>query len=148
MSILCTFGGHEAGPDEVYNSGYWFSRCRRCRRDMIRTGGSWDVIPRGHRVVWRSGRGSHSLATDYAHVLPVLHPAANLPMVRPRFASWSRQLAPSSPQEQRRSAGADARATKAAGEQEPPYPLLMMAALLAGALQLMFGPSRRRAGLG
>jgi hypothetical protein len=148
MSILCAFGGHEAGPEEVYNSGYWFSRCRRCRRDMIRSGGSWDVIPRGHRVVWRSGRGSHSLATDFAHVLPVLHPAANLPMVRPRFASWSRQLAPSLLPAKRRSAGAAAEATDATGAQEPPYPLLMVAALVAGALQLVFGLSRRRAGLG
>jgi len=147
MSILCTIGGHEAGPDEVYNSGYWFSRCRRCRRDMIRSGGSWDVIPRGHRVVWRSGRGSHSLATDFAHVLPVLHPAANLPMVRPRFASWSRQLAPSS-SPLPRPAEATADAAEAAVSQEPPYPLLMVAALVAGALQLAFGLSRRRAGLG
>jgi len=147
MSILCTVGGHEADRDEVYNSGYWFSRCRRCRRDMIRTGGSWDVIPRGHRVVWRSGRGSHSLATDFAHVLPVLHPAANLPMVRPRFASWSRQLAPSSPPA-RLPAEATGEAKEAAGAQEPPYPLLMVAALVAGALQLVFGLSRRRAGLG
>jgi len=148
MSILCAFGGHEAGSDEVYNSGYWFSRCRRCRRDMIRTGGSWDVIPRGHRVVWRSGRGSHSLATDFAHVLPVLHPSANLPMVRPRFASWSRQLAASKPPAMRPSAGACAEAMEAAGAQEPPYPLLMVAALVAGALQLVLGLSRRRAGLG
>jgi hypothetical protein len=143
MSILCTLGGHEAGPAEVYNAGYWFSRCRRCRRDMIRTGASWDIVPRGHRVVWRSGRGSHSLATDFAHVLPVLHPAANLPMVRPRFASWSRQLAPSSPPPRR-----PAEATEAAGAQEPPYPLLMVAALLAGAVQLVFGLSRRRTSLG
>ena len=26
MSLLCALGGHEAGPDEVYNGGYYYSR--------------------------------------------------------------------------------------------------------------------------
>lgn len=137
MSILCAIGGHEARPGEVYNSGYWFSRCRRCERDMIRAGGSWDTIPRGHRVVWRSGPGSHSLATDFAHVLPILHPAANLPMVRPPFVSWSRELAPSprSP------------APEPDEAEEPAYSLLVLAALAAGVLQLVLGLYPRRESL-
>jgi hypothetical protein len=143
MSILCALGGHEAGQGEVYNSGYWFSRCRRCERDMICAGGSWDTVPRGHRVVWRSGRGSHSLATDYAHVLPILHPAANLPMVRPSHASWSRQLTASS----RPLAPGRARAVEPPEAEEPGYALLAMAALLAGALHLVLGLYPRREGL-
>src|SRR5438270_14090134 len=92
MSLLCAIGGHEAAAGEVYNGGYWFSACRRCGRDMIRTGASWEIVPRGHRVVWRSGQGSHSVPTNFAHVLPIIHPSANLPMVRPRFASWNRAV--------------------------------------------------------
>jgi hypothetical protein len=77
MSILCVIGGHEAAAGEVYNCGYWFSRCRRCRCDMIRAGGAWEPVPPRHRVVWRSS-GNHSIATDFADVLPILHPTAKL----------------------------------------------------------------------
>jgi hypothetical protein len=142
MSILCAFGGHEAGPGETYNCGYWFSRCRRCRRDMIRSGAAWATVPRGHRVVWRHGRGSHSLATDFAHVLPVLHPAANLPMVKPRFASWSRQLVGA------RKAAAPAPEAEPVEAEETPYPpLLVLAAIVGGALQLLLGLGAPRQGL-
>ncbi|MBV8688368.1 MAG: hypothetical protein JOZ90_15775 [Alphaproteobacteria bacterium] len=139
MSILCAIGGHEAGAGEVYNCGYWFSRCRRCGRDMIRSGASWDLVPDGHRVVWRIGRGSHSLAPDFAHVLPILHPAANLPMVRPRFASWSRQMV------RRRAAAPAAAPAEAAEVAEPPYPgLLVLAAIVGAGLQLLFGLGGRQ----
>jgi hypothetical protein len=139
MSMLCAIGGHEAGPGEVYNSGYWFSRCRRCGRDMIRAGGAWEMVPQGHRVVWRSGSGSHShsLPTDFAHVLPVLHANANLPAAQPRFASWSRMLARS---------GQAAPARPEAPEAEPAYPLLLVLATIVGAgihCLLGFGGRRR-----
>ncbi|HEY0411996.1 MAG TPA: hypothetical protein VGD66_02495 [Allosphingosinicella sp.] len=145
MSILCALGGHEAGAGEVYNCGYWFSRCRRCGRDMIRAGGTWEIVPRGHRVVWRTGRGHHSIPTDFAHALPVLHPAANLPMVRPRFASWSRQMVAS-----RQAAPAPAGAAEAveAAEAEPYYPpLLVLAAIVGTSLQWLLGGGGRRRGL-
>ena len=92
MSLLCALGGHEAGPDEVYNGGYYFSRCRRCERDMIRSGAAWQMVPSGHRVVWKPGCHQHSVEPDLAGALPVLHRDSNLPAVRPRFASWSRDL--------------------------------------------------------
>jgi hypothetical protein len=92
MSLLCALGGHEAGAGEVYNGGYYFARCRRCRCDMIRCGAAWQMVPTGHRVVWRAGRGQHSLEPDLSNALPVLHREANLPAVRPRFASWSRDM--------------------------------------------------------
>lgn len=130
MSILCAIGGHEAAPGETYNSGYWFSRCRRCSRDMIRAGGSWEVVPQGHRVVWRPGSGSHSIPTDFAHVLPVLHPEANLPIVRPRFASWTRAMV---------GARKRSRPKPEAPEAEPHFPLLLVVATIVGAgLQCLF----------
>ena len=141
MSILCAIGGHEAAAGEVYNCGYWFSRCRRCRADMIRTGGSWEAVPQGHRVVWRSGRGDHSIPTNFAHVLPVLHPSANLPMVRPRFASWSRQMVG-------RKRKASATPIAPAEVEEPQYPrLLVLAAIVGAGLQLVLSFGARREGL-
>jgi hypothetical protein len=61
-------------------------------------------------------------------------------MVRPRFASWSRQLVgsrnPSAP------------APEAVEAEEPPYPpLLVLAAIVGGALQLLLGVGARREGL-
>ena len=140
MSLLCALGGHEAGPGEVYNGGYYFGRCRRCGRDMIRCGAAWQMVPAGHRDVWRSGRGRHSLEPDLSRVLPVLHLEANLPAVRPPFASWSRDMV-----RLRRAAPAAAAATAAVERDEPQYPaLLVLAALVGAGLQLIFslGSSR------
>jgi hypothetical protein len=136
MSIFCAIGGHEAAAGEVYNSGYWFSSCRRCGRDMIRTGASWEMVPQGHRVVWRPGSGCHSIATDFAHVLPVVHPAANLPMVPPRFISWNRMMVRSKKKTEPPKPGAP--------ETEPHYPLLLVVAAVVGAgLQCLFAFGRR-----
>ena len=139
MSIICALGGHEAAAGETYNSGYWFSRCRRCQCDMIRAGGSWETVPQGHRVVWRSA-GTHSIPTDFAHVLPVLHPSANLPMVKPRFASWQRGLVGS-----RRKVEAKREAPEVPAE--PHFPLLLIVATIGGAgLQCLFSLSGRSPG--
>ena len=142
MSLLCALGGHEAGSGEVYNGGYYFARCRRCQRDMIRCGAAWQMVPSGHRVVWRSGRHQHSLEPDLSGALPVLHREANLPAVRPRFASWSRDMV-----RLRRPPAAAAAASAAAvlEREEPQYPrLLVLAALVGAGLQLIFslGSSR------
>ena len=145
MSLLCALGGHEAGDGEVYNGGYYFARCRRCRRDMIRSGAAWQMVPSGHRVVWRSGRRQHSLEPDFAGVLPVLHRDSNLPAVRPRFASWSRDMVRT-----RRPAAAKAAAAVLDAEvEEPQYPrLLVLAALVGAGLQLIFSLGSGRSGLG
>jgi hypothetical protein len=137
MSLLCALGGHEAGDGEIYNGGYYFARCRRCRSDMIRSGAAWRMVPSGHRVVWRSGRHQHSVEPSFAGVLPVLHREANLPAVRPPFASWSRDIvrlrrAP-------RAATAAASAAAVLEKEEPNYPtLLVIAALVGAGLQLIF----------
>jgi hypothetical protein len=135
MSLLCALGGHEAGSREIYNGGYYFARCRRCQSDMIRCGAAWRMVPDGHRVVWRSGRGQHSLEPDLSGALPVLHREANLPAVRPPFASWSRDLV-----RLRRPAHPTATAAAAAVEhEESQYPrLLVLAALVGAGLQLIF----------
>ncbi|HEX8513354.1 MAG TPA: hypothetical protein VF688_09645 [Allosphingosinicella sp.] len=137
MSLLCALGGHEAGSCEVYNGGYYFARCRRCDRDMIRSGAAWRMVPNGHRVVWRSGRHQHSVEPTFAGALPVLHREANLPAVRPAFASWSRDMV-----RLRQSAPAASEAASAAAvleKEEAHYPrLLVIAALVGAGLQLIF----------
>jgi hypothetical protein len=140
MSILCAFGGHEADRNEVYNSGYHFSRCRRCRRDMIRTGPAWEAVPSGHRVVWKAGCHNHSLEPDYGPSLPTLHRDSNLPALRPAFASWSRQLVQVAiPGLSRTNGGGGARAAVSEEEREEqtfPY-LLALAAVMGAGLQLV-----------
>ena len=138
MSILCALGGHEAAAAETYNSGYYFSSCRRCRCDMIRSGAAWREVPRGHKVVWKDGRHSHSVEPDYALVLPALHRDANLPAVRAPFASWGRQLVQVAVPGARRTNGGGARAAVAEEEAEErsfPY-LLALAAVVGAGLQL------------
>jgi hypothetical protein len=145
MSLLCALGGHEAGAGEVYNGGYYFARCRRCERDMIRCGGAWQMVPSGHRVVWRSGRGRHSLEPDLAGVLPVLHRDSNLPAVRAPFASWSRDMV----RLRRRASERAAAAADVLDREEPQYPrLLVFAALVGAGLQLIFSLGSGRGGLG
>ncbi|HEX8623271.1 MAG TPA: hypothetical protein VF718_14985 [Allosphingosinicella sp.] len=148
MSLLCALGGHEAGPDEVYNGGYYFARCRRCRCDMIRCGAAWQLVPGGHRVVWRSGRHRHSLEPDLSAVLPVLHRDANLPAVQPRFASWSRDMVRLR-RRARRSTTATTTAAAAVEREEPQYPrLLVLAALVGAGLQLIFSLGSGRSSFG
>ena len=149
MSILCGLGGHEAAPAETYNSGYYFSRCRRCRCDMIRSGASWRAVPRGHKVVWKGGCHSHSMEPDYGPVLPALHRDANLPAVRTPFASWGRQLVEVAvPGFARTNGGGGARAAVAEEEAEDrsyPY-LLAFAAVVGAGLQLVMSYRAVRGG--
>jgi hypothetical protein len=149
MSLLCALGGHEAGVGEIYNGGYYFARCRRCRRDMIRCGAAWQMVPSGHRVVWRSGRHQHSLEPDFAGVLPVLHRDSNLPAVRPPFASWSRDMVRLGRPGRKRATAAAAAAQRSAEREEPQYPaMLVLAALVGAGLQLIFSLGSGRGGLG
>lgn len=133
-SLLCALGGHEAASAEIYNGGYYFSSCRRCRRDMIRSGAAWRDVPRGHKVVWKDGRHSHSVEPDYGPVLPAVHRDANLPAVRTPFASWGRQLVQVALPGLRRTNGGGTRAAVAEEEtEERGYPLLLVFAAIVGA---------------
>ena len=54
MALLCSLGFHRPDPDEVWNKGWYFTRCERCGSDLVRTGsGKWHV-PKGRKVVWKS----------------------------------------------------------------------------------------------
>lgn len=141
MSILCALGGHEAADEETYNSGYYFSACRRCGADMIRSGPSWNDVPSGHKVVWKAGCHSHSLEPDYGPVLPAVHRDANLPAVKSPFSVWGRQLVQVAIPGLARTngSGGGARAVVFDEEtQERPYAtLLVFAAVLGAGLQLV-----------
>lgn len=63
MNLLCHASGHVAAPLVLENQGFLFSRCQRCRHDLIRSvpslagsseAASWTRVPEGLRVAWRS----------------------------------------------------------------------------------------------
>lgn len=142
MNLICALAGHEADRGEAYNGGFHFSRCRRCRCDMIRSSGEWQAVPEGHRVAWKAGRHSHSIEPDYARALPVLHSQSNLPAVRSGFASWSRHLSLFG---RRRKEKAAPTAEQAEARVKEPYPkLIVLVALVGAGLQMLFGLGSRR----
>jgi hypothetical protein len=52
--LLCQLGWHRPRPIARWNHGYYFSNCRRCGTDLVRTAfGGWQV-PKGFRVVWQA----------------------------------------------------------------------------------------------
>ena len=55
MKLFCLVAGHKAVPSNIWNDGHFFSRCTRCDCELIGRGGIWRSVPRGYRVVWRSG---------------------------------------------------------------------------------------------
>jgi len=56
MKGLCRLGFHKARKSEIWNGGYYFSRCVRCDQDMIRRPDEdWQAVPPGHHIVWRPG---------------------------------------------------------------------------------------------
>ncbi|HEY5722602.1 MAG TPA: hypothetical protein VIT45_09800 [Allosphingosinicella sp.] len=142
MKIVCLVAGHSSDRNEAYNGGFHFSRCSRCRCDMIRSSGDWEAVPEGHRVAWKSGRQSHSIDPDFSRVLPILHPQANLPALRPSFMSWSRQL--SRMRAARRPEPAPSAEEKEAKEKEPYPRLIVLVALIGAGLQLIMGLGGRR----
>jgi hypothetical protein len=94
MSLRCAIvRRHRPAPRQIYNSGYYFSACARCGEDLVRAArGDWQRAPHGHRIVWKTGRHSHSIEADYAAVLPVAVRGATLPARPSPFASWRRDL--------------------------------------------------------
>ena len=56
MKLACHLLGHRAVPHAVANRGFQFSRCRRCRCDMVRSNqpasSNWIVVPPTFRVAW------------------------------------------------------------------------------------------------
>lgn len=56
VSLRCALGWHAPEPTPRWNDGYYFSRCRRCGCDLVRTAFDNWQIPRGYRVVWSRTR--------------------------------------------------------------------------------------------
>ena len=138
MRLGCALAGHRAGDDAVYNSGYYFCACRRCGDPLIRGArDEWRAVPAGHRVVWKSGRHSHSLAADYDGVLPIVSPGLHLPARPSPFVSWCRDMVAKVRPARRRAAVAAAAEVE---EGDYRYPGLIVAAVLVGAgLRLLLG---------
>ena len=137
MNLRCAIGGHAAETDPVYNSGYFFSPCRRCGRYLLRSARSgWAPVPPGHRIVWKAGRHSHSLEADYAGVLPVVRHEPGLP-ARASVRRSNRALVRlNSPRPA--AAGAAAAVEEESGDY--PYPGLLLAAVVVGAgLKMILG---------
>ena len=66
MPYLCRLGMHKPVASEIWNAGYYFTRCARCDLDMIRRPeGKWHSVPPGHQVVWRASRDNR-----VAYVVP------------------------------------------------------------------------------
>jgi hypothetical protein len=133
MNLGCTIAGHDADRGPVYNAGYYFSVCRRCGDHLVRTARSgWAPAPRGHRIVWKVGRGSHSLEANYAGVLPVALGGEAMPARRQ--ALGSRALI----RVQRPAAAAGLGAVEEVDDYK--YPRLLLAAVIVGAgLRLLLG---------
>ena len=138
MKFQCAIGGHSATSDPVYNSGYYFTACRRCGRHLLRSArGDWRTAPAGHRIVWKAGRHSHSLEADYAGLLPIAGPASALPAT-PRPRARHRWLVPVRPPRPARAGGPAAEEAEESGDY--PYPRLLLTAVILGAgLKLLFG---------
>jgi hypothetical protein len=145
MNPLCFIQGHSPAEDQVWNRGYSFSKCRRCRCDLIRSDGEWDIVPRGHRVVWKGGRHEHSRRADYARNLPILYRDVRGGVPALWMGGWYKHVlalaggATSEELTQPTAALRDAR-------REPkPYPFLLALAAVAGAgIQLILARPRRR----
>jgi hypothetical protein len=86
MSLLCLSGRHAARPSNIANQGYYFSRCARCRRDLIGSAVKWKPVPRGKRVVWRPVHRRGAAAR--------FKPVYNVPMVIPQPVAQSRRPRP------------------------------------------------------
>lgn len=130
MNLGCTIAGHRADRNHVYNSGYYFSACRRCGSHLMRSAQrDWGPVPRGHRIVWKVGRGSHSLEANYAGVLPIVVDAP-LPAPREPWLSTSRALVRTGPCRPARSAFVGA-AEEDGGDYQ--YPRLLLAVVILGA---------------
>ena len=152
MKLQCWMSGHSEIENVVYNSGFFFGRCRHCRTDLIRTGKSgWESVPTGHTVAWKAGtRHSHSLAADFTGLLPVAvgetRPRTQLPATRDGFFSWSRALGGKMPRRRRfKRSDSTATAPDIPDEiEEKPIPGLLVVALLFGAsMRLLLRPRSR-----
>lgn len=64
LPLLCALGRHKTDGLARWNAGYYFARCTRCRRDLVRTAFTRWQIPKGFRVVWQDESGSTTPAPE------------------------------------------------------------------------------------
>lgn len=76
LPILCALGRHRAGRRVHWNEGFYFTCCRRCGRDLVRTSyGRWHV-PRGARVVWSPHRPANTVSASLVREQAAAGPSA------------------------------------------------------------------------
>ena len=144
MSVLCLIQGHSPADEQVWNRGYSFARCRRCRCDMIRSDGEWETVPRGHRVVWKAGLHEHSRPAGYVRNLPVLYRDVRGGVPAPWFGPWYKHVLALAGGGTAERLCAPAIAVEEA-EREPKLSYAIALAAIAGAgLQLLFATRARR----
>ncbi|HYG28651.1 MAG TPA: hypothetical protein VD887_00390 [Allosphingosinicella sp.] len=144
MSILCFIQGHSASDEQVWNRGYSFSRCRRCSCDMIRSDADWDVVPRGHRVVWKAGPQEHSRPAGYARNLPVLYRDVRGGVPALWSGGWYKQVLALAGGGTAESAVAVAAVLEDPEREPKQYPVLIALAAVAGASLHLILASRSR----
>ena len=155
MSLLCFIQGHSPSEEQIWNRGYSFSKCRRCRCDMIRSDSEWQIVPRGHRVVWKGGLHEHSRPAGYIRNLPILYRDAVRAGVPAHWQAggWYRQLlalAGGGASERLAAPVVGGAAAAAVALDDPerdarPFPYLIALAAVAGAsLQLLLAERSRR----
>ena len=73
MKLTCHLRGHSVAPRAVQNQGFLFSRCRRCRCDMIRSATSdsskWTIVPTEFRIAWNGVEPNKMFDPHYYHSL-------------------------------------------------------------------------------
>lgn len=71
MKLQCHLRGHSVAPRAVENRGFLFSRCRRCRCDMVRSAMSdsskWTIVPAEFRVAWNGVEPNKMFDPHYYH---------------------------------------------------------------------------------
>lgn len=63
-SLFCAVGSHSPAPGARWNSGYYFTKCARCDRDLVRTAYSRWHEPKGFRVVWQAQAPASFVAAE------------------------------------------------------------------------------------
>ncbi len=54
MRLFCWLGWHSPGPQILWNAGFWFTKCRDCERDLVRSRHRGWHVPVGAKVVWQT----------------------------------------------------------------------------------------------
>ena len=145
MSMLCFIQGHSPSEEQVWNRGYSFSKCRRCQCDLIRSDGDWDIVPRGHRVVWRSGPHAHARPAGYVRNLPMLYRDVRGGVPAPWLGGWYRQVLALAGGGTAESLSPPALARDDPEREPKQYPYLLALVAVAGAgLQLVLTSRSRR----